>query len=120
MQVQSLPEIHQQFVLNGGTAVGTSIPATEHSVMTSWPEERDAIERMVDEFGDGLFACVLDSYDYSKVCDGDVLLWLGKVQIWRGTGVMRIVCMRSTLRTSPSTHHIITLPGHQRAHTEPC
>lgn len=58
----------QQFVLNGGIPVGTSIPATEHSVMTSWPRERDAIERMVDEFGDGLFACVLDSYDYNKVC----------------------------------------------------
>lgn len=56
-----------QFVLNQGKPVGTSIPATEHSVMTAWPAERDAIERMIDEFGDGLFACVLDSYDYSKV-----------------------------------------------------
>ncbi len=63
----SPPPPPTQFVLNHGKPVGTSIPATEHSVMTAWPAERDAIERMIDEFGDGLFACVLDSYDYSKV-----------------------------------------------------
>ena len=57
-----------QFELNGGEPVGTSIPATEHSVMTAWHTERAAIENMIDQFGDGLFACVMDSYDYVKVC----------------------------------------------------
>lgn len=42
-----------------------SIPATEHSVMTSWPDERAAILNMVARFGDGVFACVMDSYDYA-------------------------------------------------------
>ena len=28
---------YAQFALNGGRPVGQSIPATEHSVMTSWP-----------------------------------------------------------------------------------
>ena len=43
-----------------------SIPATEHSVMTAWPTEQAAIENMIEHFGSGLFACVMDSYDYAK------------------------------------------------------
>ena len=35
--------------------------------MTAWPSERAAIENMIAHFGSGLFACVMDSYDYSKV-----------------------------------------------------
>ena len=61
-----------QFELNGGEPVAMSIPATEHSVMTCWPSERAAIQNMIDHFGSGLFACVMDSYDYAKVgcrCD---------------------------------------------------
>ncbi len=44
-----------------------SIPATEHSVMTAWPSEQAAIENMIDNFGTGIFACVMDSYDYARV-----------------------------------------------------
>jgi hypothetical protein len=54
-----------QFELNGGRPVASSIPATEHSVMTSWPDERAAIENMIEHFGTGVFACVMDSYDYA-------------------------------------------------------
>ena len=36
--------------------------------MTAWPSERAAIDNMIDQFGDGLFACVMDSYDYAEVC----------------------------------------------------
>jgi nicotinamide phosphoribosyltransferase len=59
---------YAQFYLNAGKPVATSIPATEHSVMTSWPNERLAIENMIDKFGgEGkVFACVMDSYDYSN------------------------------------------------------
>ena len=53
-----------QFELNGGQPVAMSIPATEHSVMTAWHTERQALQRMIQEFGTGLFACVMDSYDY--------------------------------------------------------
>jgi hypothetical protein len=35
--------------------------------MTAWPSERAAIENMIAHFGSGLFACVMDSYDYAKV-----------------------------------------------------
>jgi len=60
---------YAQFHLNNGKPVGTSIPATEHSVMTSWPTERDAILNMIDKFGSGVFATVMDSYDYQRCLD---------------------------------------------------
>lgn len=56
---------YAQFTLNGGRPVGQSIPATEHSVMTAWPTEKAAMENMMDKFGRGLFAVVMDSYDYA-------------------------------------------------------
>jgi len=57
---------YAQFELNDGRPVAQSIPATEHSVMTSWPSEEAAILNMIKHFGDGVFACVLDSYDYEN------------------------------------------------------
>ena len=44
---------YAQFVLNGGKAVASSIPATEHSVMMSWETEKEAIENMIEVYGDG-------------------------------------------------------------------
>ncbi len=58
-----------QFELNGGEPVASSIPATEHSVMTAWASEREAIENMITHFGGGLFSVVMDSYDYAAVTD---------------------------------------------------
>ncbi len=56
-----------QFHLNGGHPVAMSIPATEHSVMTSWRTEQAAMENMMEQFGTGLYAIVMDSYDYAEV-----------------------------------------------------
>lgn len=56
---------YAQYVLNGGKPIGSSIPATEHSVMTSWSTEKAAMENMIQKFGDGVFACVMDTYDYT-------------------------------------------------------
>jgi len=46
---------------------GFSIPASEHSTMTSWGRnnEQDAFENMIEQYGgEGkMFACVSDSYD---------------------------------------------------------
>jgi nicotinamide phosphoribosyltransferase len=45
---------------------GFSIPASEHSTITSWggPEhEAEAMENMLDQYPKGLVACVSDSYD---------------------------------------------------------
>jgi nicotinamide phosphoribosyltransferase len=60
---------YAQFALNDGRPVASSIPATEHSVMTAWPTEREAILNMIDHFGSGIFATVMDSYDYQRALD---------------------------------------------------
>mmetsp|Transcript_30149 Transcript_30149/g.71509 ORF Transcript_30149/g.71509 Transcript_30149/m.71509 type:complete len:571 (-) Transcript_30149:94-1806(-) len=57
---------HVQFHLNGGRPVGSSIPATEHSVMTAWTTEEEALRNEIELYGDGPYACVMDSYDYDR------------------------------------------------------
>jgi nicotinamide phosphoribosyltransferase len=44
---------------------GFSIPASEHSTMTSWGKDREseAYANMMDTFGSGMFSIVSDSYD---------------------------------------------------------
>ncbi|KAI9096998.1 nicotinate phosphoribosyltransferase family-domain-containing protein [Phlyctochytrium arcticum] len=60
---------YAQYKLNGGKPVATSIPATEHSVMTAYPTEKDAIIQLLDSYGSGACACVMDSYDYVHALD---------------------------------------------------
>jgi len=74
---------YAQFSLNNGKPVAQSIPATEHSVMTSWPSEEEAIRNMIKHFGDGFFACVLDSYDYDN-CLTNVLPKIKDFKLERG------------------------------------
>lgn len=51
---------------------GFSIPASEHSTMTSWGVgsdcEKSAFENMIEQFGDRstLYACVSDSWDFKE------------------------------------------------------
>lgn len=57
---------------------GFSIPASEHSTITSWGREHevDAFRNMLKQYPTGLVACVSDSYDVYEACDklwGDVL-----------------------------------------------
>lgn len=42
---------YAQFHLNNGKPVASSIPATEHSVMTAWPTEAAAIRHMINKYG---------------------------------------------------------------------
>ncbi|RIA95880.1 nicotinate phosphoribosyltransferase family-domain-containing protein, partial [Glomus cerebriforme] len=72
-----------QFLLNNGKPVATSIPATEHSVMTAHKTERDAILREISNYGTGKFACVMDSYDYSNALD-KVLPSIAKQKLEKG------------------------------------
>ena len=73
---------------------GFSIPAAEHSTMTSWGEEREAAayENMVEQFGgdDKLVAVVSDSYDLFRAVRN---IWGGelkeKVEKMGGTLVVR-------------------------------
>ncbi len=49
---------------------GYSIPASEHSTITSWGQENEsaAMENMLTQYPSGLVACVSDSYDIFKDC----------------------------------------------------
>jgi len=58
---------------------GFSIPAAEHSTITSWGREHevDAYQNMIDQFGSGgagMYAVVSDSYDIFNACTN---LWGG-------------------------------------------
>lgn len=79
---------YAQFHLNGGRPVASSIPASEHSVMTAWPSETDAMRNMVRRFGDGTFSVVMDSYDYAKALS-EVLPAVASEQV----GAERLECL---------------------------
>lgn len=53
---------------------GISIPATEHSTITSWgkSKELDAYRNLLEKYPTGLIACVSDSYDINNACSN---LW---------------------------------------------
>ena len=69
-----------------------SIPASEHSTITSWgPEgEADAMENMLDQYPEGLVACVSDSFDIINACEN---IWgkklRDKILARKGTLVVR-------------------------------
>jgi len=48
-----------------------SIPASEHSTITSWGKdhELDAMRNMLEQYPDGLVACVSDSFDIWHACE---------------------------------------------------
>ena len=61
----TMPASFYTEILNKGVGpTGVSIPASEHSVMTSYEFEEDAMLNIMLKFGEGLFAMVMDSYDY--------------------------------------------------------
>jgi len=80
---------YAQFELNGGNPVAMSIPATEHSVMTSWPTELEAVQNMVESYGSGLFATVADSYDYINFLETILPLVAPRVKELGGTHIVR-------------------------------
>ncbi|CAL1142026.1 unnamed protein product, partial [Cladocopium goreaui] len=51
-------------------AAGGSIPASEHSTITSWGVEGecDAMRNMLESYPEGLVACVSDSFDIWRAC----------------------------------------------------
>ncbi len=66
---------------NTQSVVGFSIPASEHSTITSWGRENEvrAYENMIDKFaGEGkIYACVSDSYN---IWDAITNLWGGELR----------------------------------------
>jgi nicotinamide phosphoribosyltransferase len=56
---------------NTKEVVGFSIPAAEHSTITSWGKENEAnaYRNMLEQYREGLVAVVSDSYDIYNACD---------------------------------------------------
>lgn len=61
--VELIHDLYRRFI------AGFSIPAAEHSTVTSWPEERQSFKNMLDKFGAGVVAVVSDSYDIYAACE---------------------------------------------------
>lgn len=61
-------EVSQEFY--DEDMAGFSIPASEHSTITSWGEEHelDAMRNMLTAYPTGLVACVSDSFDIYRAC----------------------------------------------------
>jgi len=55
----------------GATMPGGSIPASEHSTITSWgrDNELDAMRNMLEKYSTGPVACVSDSYNIYDACE---------------------------------------------------
>lgn len=83
---------------------GFSIPAAEHSTMTSWGREREeaAYENMLDAFdGEGrIVAVVSDSYDLDKAV----------ADIWGGTLRDKVLSRKGTLVVRPDSGDPIETP----------
>lgn len=95
---------HGKYHWNQGKTIAKSIPATEHSVMTTWPTEYDAVVNMVNKHGHKIFATVADSYDYFKFLNEVVPRIAPMVKAKGGTWVIRpdsgdpVVCVVDGLR----------------------
>jgi nicotinamide phosphoribosyltransferase len=70
-------ELLQQYY--GAEMAGVSIPASEHSTITSWGREHeiDAYENILNNVSQGMVACVSDSYDIFNAVRN---LWGGKLR----------------------------------------
>ncbi|SHN12895.1 nicotinate phosphoribosyltransferase [Roseibium suaedae] len=88
----------------GADMAGFSIPAAEHSTMTSWGRAREAAayENMLDTFeGEGrLVAVVSDSYDLDAAVRG----------IWGGTLKDKVLSRKGTLVVRPDSGDPIETP----------
>ncbi|XP_071171487.1 nicotinamide phosphoribosyltransferase-like isoform X2 [Mytilus edulis] len=78
----------------GCDMAGFSVPAAEHSTITTWGKdgEADAFINMLKQFPTGIVSCVGDSYDMWRVCDkvwGQELKGLVEAREGKGTLVVR-------------------------------
>jgi len=99
---EAIPAVMELY--NTDEVVGFSIPASEHSTITSWGRDNEvkAFENMIDKFaGEGkIYACVSDSYDIFKAA-GD--LW--------GTQLKdKIIASGGTLVVRPDSGNPETIP----------
>lgn len=87
----------------GADMAGFSIPASEHSTMTSWGGpafEADAFRNMIKQFGEGgagIFACVSDSYDIFNACEN----------LWGGELLAEVKAMSNMLVVRPDSGDVV-------------
>ncbi|RTK96693.1 MAG: nicotinate phosphoribosyltransferase [Neisseriaceae bacterium] len=76
---------------------GFSIPASEHSTITSWGRDNEvqACENILTQYPDGLVACVSDSFDIFKCCS----------DIWGGVLKDKVLKRDGTLVVRPDSGH---------------
>lgn len=74
---------------------GFSIPAAEHSTITSWKKEREveACRNMLEQYPDGLVAVVSDSYDIFNCC----------ANIWGGVLKEKVLARDGVLVVRPDS-----------------
>lgn len=79
---------------------GFSIPASEHSTITSWGQARevDAFRNMLEQYPTGLVACVSDSWDIRKACS----------DIWGKDLHSRVVERDGVLVVRPDSGHPVS------------
>ena len=75
--------------LNNGKPRGSSIPASEHSVMTSWSDEKLAFDHLTQLYKKEVFATVMDSYDYENALNNIVPMFIERVVDANGLWVLR-------------------------------
>ena len=88
----------------GEKMAGFSIPAMEHSTVTSWGRdgETNAYANMLDQFAKpgALVACVSDSYD----------LWNAVTHIWGETLKQKVIDSGATIVVRPDSGDPLTVP----------
>lgn len=88
----------------GADTAGFSIPASEHSTITSWGKEGelDAYENMINQFaGEGkLYACVSDSYDIYNATEN----------LWGKELKDKVINSGGTLVVRPDSGDPLTVP----------
>ncbi|HWU02530.1 MAG TPA: nicotinate phosphoribosyltransferase [Novosphingobium sp.] len=86
----------------GADMAGFSIPAAEHSTMTSWgrPREGEAYANMLQAFPQGLVAVVSDSYDLDRAVN----------DLWGGVLHDRVLAREGTLVVRPDSGDPVATP----------
>ena len=79
----------------GKDCAGYSIPASEHSTITAWKQEgeKDAMHNMLEQYPEGLVACVSDSYD----------IWNAASNIWGKELKEKVLSRNGTLVIRPDS-----------------
>ena len=79
LSTDNVPALQVGQEIYGEPMAGFSIPAAEHSTITSWGQqgEGDAFKNMLVKYPKGLVAVVSDSFDIYKACEG---LWGNKLK----------------------------------------